>query len=203
MPFLAETIWAALNEAAFERGLPDPQPAAENAATAPWPSYREHWKDAATEARIGRMQELIRAVREVRNRYNIEPRTPLIVRVRCRSEVADDFNSLSPFITALAGVGSLEAGVDVKKPAQSAGHVTPDFEAYVSLEGLIDPDAERKRLEKQIAEKRKSLAGTEGKLANAGFVAKAPPEVIAQQREQVVELRKQIASMEANLAELA
>src|ERR1700730_3035866 len=68
MPFVAESIWQALGEAAFERGLPTPEPTAESVVIAPWPLFPETWRDASMEQRIGRMQELVRAVREVRNR---------------------------------------------------------------------------------------------------------------------------------------
>ena len=54
------------------------------------------------------MQELVRAVREVRNRYSVDPKTPLDVSVRCRAAVAADFRALAPFITQLAGVGTLD-----------------------------------------------------------------------------------------------
>src|SRR5205085_724283 len=153
MPFVAESIWQALNEAAFERGLPGPEPATESVVIAAWPSFPPEWQDTAVEQRIGRMQELVRSVREVRNRYNLEPRSPLDVFVRSSAAVAADFHALAPFIAQLAGVGKLQAGPDVSKPPHAAGHVTPDFEVYVSLEGLIDPAAELQRLEKQRAEK--------------------------------------------------
>ena len=90
--------------------------------------------------------------------------------VRCGEAVAGDFRALTPFITPLAGVGRLECGPTVRKPPQSATHVHPDFEAYVSLAGLIDVAAETKRLEKQLAEKRKHLQSAQAKLENANFV---------------------------------
>ena len=202
LPFVAESIWSALNEAAFERGLPDPQPATESVTIAPWLTLPQEWKDARTEARMGRMQELIRAVREIRNRYNIEPRTPLTAHVRTTAAVAEELGALKPFIVQLAGIGALELGPDATKPPQSAGHVAPDFELTISLAGLIDVAAEGKRIDKQIAEKKKSLQGTRAKLDNPTFVGKAPPEVVAQQREQVADLEKQIAALEANLIAL-
>jgi valyl-tRNA synthetase len=202
MPFVAESIWQALNEAAFERGLPGPEPSAESVVIAPWPTYPHDWQDAAVEARIGRMQELVRGIREVRNRYSIDPKQALEVFVRCAANVADDFHVLTPFITQLAGVGVLEAGPATQKPPQASGHVTPEFEAYVSLKGLIDVASERKRLEKQIAERQKFLHGTKAKLDNPNFVNKAPAEVVAQQREQIADLEKQIEAMTANLRSL-
>jgi valyl-tRNA synthetase len=202
MPFVAESIWQALADATFERGLPGPEPAAESVVIAPWPAFPGSWKDAAMEARIGGMQELVKVVREVRNRYLVDPKTPLDVFVRCGREAADDFRALTPFITALAGVGRLECGPDTAKPRQSATHVAPEFEAYVSLAGLIDPAAEAKRLEKQKAEKLKALQAARAKLGNSNFVDRAPAEVVQQVRDQVAELQAQIKAIEDNLREL-
>src|SRR5204862_6233042 len=77
MPFVAESVWQALNEAAFERGLPGPEPSAESVVIAPWPEFPADWQDPAMERRMARMQELVRAVREVRNRYVLDARAPL------------------------------------------------------------------------------------------------------------------------------
>ena len=77
-----------------------------------------------------------------------------------------------------------------------------DFEAYVGLAGLIDPAAERKRLDKQIADKQKQLAGKRAKLTNEKFVANAPPEVVQLEREAAADLEKQLVALGANLAEL-
>jgi valyl-tRNA synthetase len=203
MPFVSESIWQALNEAAFERGLPGPEPSTESVAIAPWPDYPASWQDAGIEQRFARMQELVRAVREVRNRYGVDPKTALDVFVRCPLATAADFDGLRQFIVMLAGAGRLETGPDVTKPPQAASHVTPDFEVYVSLKGLIDVAAEIKRLDKQLAEKRKFLQAIQAKLANDSFTARAPQEVVQQQRDQAIDLQKQIDTMEANLRELA
>jgi valyl-tRNA synthetase len=201
MPFVAETIWQALADLAFERGLPAPEPATESVVIAPWPEYPAAWKDPAMERRFSRMQNLVRAVRDVRNRYNVD-KTTLDVHVRCGRPVADDFRSLAPFITLLAGVGRLECGPDVTKPPQAATHVEPDFEAYVSLKGLIDVDAEIKRLDRQLAEKQKQLQSTQAKLDNPSFTVNAPAHVVQQQRDLVSDLQGQIKVMEENLREL-
>ncbi len=201
MPFVAESIWQALNEAAFERGLPGPEPAAESVVIAAWPSFPAAWQDAAVEQRIGRMQELVRSVREVRNRYNLE-RAALDVYVRCPAPAAADFRTLAPFLAQLAGIGKLEAGPDVTKPPGATGNVTPHFEAYVSLKGLIDPAAEVQRLKKQLAEKRKFLQGLQAKLSNDSFVKNAPPEVVQQQRDKVAEAQQQTETLETNIKEL-
>jgi valyl-tRNA synthetase len=202
MPFVAESIWQALAAAAPERGLPAPARAADSVVIAPWPAFPESWRDAAMEARVARMQELVRVVREVRNRYQIDARTPLDVSVRCHAAVAADFRALEPFIRLLAGVGALTCGPDATKPRQAATHVHPEFEAFVSLHGLIDVAAETARLEKERETKLKHLQSARGKLGNAKFVDKAPAEVVQQQRDLVRDLQEQIQAIEANLRDL-
>jgi valyl-tRNA synthetase len=202
MPFVAESIWQALNESALVRGLPNPVQAAESVVIAPWPTFSDQVRNPSIEQRIARMQELTRAIREVRNRYSIDPKTALEVSVRAGKNVAADFDQLKPFITLLAGVGRLETAEPVTKPAQAATIVSAEFETYVSLEGLIDVKAEIKRLEKQLAEKQKHLTGIQSKLGNSAFVSKAPADVVQQQHDMVAELLKQIKLIEENLDDL-
>ena len=202
MPFVAESLWHALAEVAPERGLPSPAMAEESVTIAKWPSYPDAWIDAGVETRFARMQELVRSVREVRNRYQVDDKKHLDVVVKCHAAVAEDFNALAAFIGPLAGIANLIAGPTAVKPKQAGGIVRPEFEAYVSLAGLIDPAAEIKRLDKQIADKKKSLDGVKAKLANEKFMSGAPPEVVQQQRDLVLDIEKQIAAMEENMQDL-
>jgi valyl-tRNA synthetase len=202
MPFVAESIWQALSQAAPERGLPDSAPAAESVVIAPWPVFPAAWQDPAMEKRIGRLQELVRAVREVRNRYMLDPRAGLEVFVRCAEDVTADFRVLTAFVTMLAGVSRLECGPTVLKPPQAATHVDPEFEVYVSLRGLINVEAEVQRLQKQLAEKRKHLQTTQAKLASKNFVDKAPTDVVQQQRDLLADLENQIQVLQGNLRDL-
>ena len=95
-----------------------------------------------------------------------------------------------------------EEGARGNGPPQAASHVTPEFELYVSLKGLIDVASEVKRLEKQLADKRKHLQGAQAKLENANFVKNAPPEIVEQQRAQIADLQKQIETIEVNIKDL-
>jgi valyl-tRNA synthetase len=204
MPFVAESIWQELNERAFERGLPTPEPSSESVCIAAWPDYPAPWRDEAMETRLRRMQDLVGKVREVRTRaLPRDPRTPLNISIRCSPLVADDFRTLSGFIKQLANVGTIDCGPDVLKPKQSATQVHGDFELYVSLAGLIDLPAETARIEKQVAEKEKALAGAKAKLANEGFIARAKPEVVQQVRDQVADLEAQLVVLAQTLRDLA
>jgi valyl-tRNA synthetase len=202
MPFVAESLWQALNEAALHRGLPRPVEAAESVVIAPWPEYPGDWISDAVEARFARMQDLVRGVREVRNRYQVDDKQKLDVAVKAAGPVAADFNALAAFIGPLAGIGQFTASPDAAKPKQAGTVVRPEFTAYVSLAGLIDPAAEAKRVEKQLAEKRKALDGIRAKLANEGFVKNAKPETVQEYRDSAAELEKQIRALEEELKDL-
>lgn len=201
MPFLAESLWQALNQAVPQRGLPVPAAPAGSVVIAPWPSYPKELTDASTESRIARMQELVRGIREVRNRYSID-KAPLKVVVKCPQGVASELADLSLFVVQLANLEAFDCGPEQTKPRQAAGIVRPDFEAYVSLTGLIDPAAEAKKTEKEIADKRKQLAAIQAKLGNASFIDRAPAEIVQQQKDAAQDLENQIQTLEANLTDL-
>ena len=122
--------------------------------------------------------------------------------MRCSDAIASDLKSLKPFLAHLGGVGELECGDLVTRPSQSASHVHPDFEAYISLAGLIDVNAEILRLEKMMVEKQKQIQSIESKLSNESFVQRAPVEVVAQQRETQADLVSQIKLIAENMVSL-
>ena len=192
MPFVAESIWQALAEAAPRRGLPLPAPAAESVVIAPWPAFPEAWKDAAMEAHGPDAGAGARGARGAQplpdRREDAAGRERALLRGRCRR-----LPGAAPFITSLAGVGRLECGPATAKPRQSATHVHPEFESFVSLAGLIDAAKETARLEKEIADKLKHLQAARAKLGNSNFVDKAPAEVVQQQRDLIEDLQKQAA----------
>lgn len=202
MPFVSESLWEALGQVAPKRGIDQLTEATAHACIAAWPAYAETQIDVGTESKIARMQELVKGIRETRNRYLID-KAPLAVTVKCVGPVAAELNALSPFVRSLGQLSEFTCGPDAGKPKQAGTIVAREFEAYVSLEGLIDVAAEVKRLEKQIADKTKQLAALKSKLGNDSFVKNAPAEVVEQQRATAAELEGQIASMEANRMELA
>ena len=122
--------------------------------------------------------------------------------MKCSPEVAAELTPLAAFITQLGGLSAFECGPNVSKPKQAGSIVTGDFEAYVPLAGLIDPAAEAKRIEKQIADIRKQLDGMAKKLGDEKYAKNAPPEVVAETREKVAELEKQAATLAGNLNDL-
>jgi valyl-tRNA synthetase len=202
MPFVSESLWEALNQVAPERGIGKLILPASHACIAPWPVDAVTQIDTGTEAKIARMQDIVRGIRETRNRYMID-KASLDVAVKCSGLIAADLNPLAAFIKSLGQLNGFDCGPTAVKPAQSGTIIHRDFELYVSLAGLIDVAAEIKRLEKQIADKQKQLTGITTKLGNDNFVRNAPAEVVEQQKIMVSELEQQIKTMKENQTELA
>ena len=99
----------------------------------------------------------------------------------------------------LAGVESIAVG---DKPAAAGTAVAAGVELYVALEGLIDLDAEKERLDGEIAKVQKDLKGLDKKLGNPGFVAKAPEHVVAKFKEKQAAAVQRLAALQAARASL-
>jgi len=205
-PFITEEIWQYLGKLMPRRGvLPaESKPAAECAIIAPWPEADARWLDEAAEATFAQIQEIVRSVRNIRKKMGMADRTPLLRLVLSLGDAAPQagLEANRVLLCDQAALSDLQIGVGLPKPPHSAAAVLPGMDLYVPLEGVIDLGAERTRLRDRVAKARQYLEGSDRKLANAGFVDKAPKEVVDKERQRNAELRDEIARLEANLAEL-
>jgi valyl-tRNA synthetase len=201
-PFICEELWQRLAELAPERGLPEPTPAAESVMRAPWPELPAERRDESLEARFKRLRETIVAVRNVRAVYNISPVTPLQLHIRCNSDVAGEMQDVAAQFDNLSKTMLASVGADVERPTGSAAFAMSDADGFIPLGDVIDTDAEVARQEKEAGKLRGFITGSEKKLSNAGFVAKAPPEVVEQAKENLAGLKKQLESVEQIIADL-
>lgn len=201
-PFITEDLWQRLNEIAPERGLLQPEAAAESVMLAAWPELPQGWQDKSLEARFERLQDTIVAVRNVRAHYNIGPSTPLTLHVRCPENVAADMNEVSDQFDNLAKTVLQAAGAEVERPPVSASFALADADGFIPLEGAMDVDAERERLEKKLKEVQGYAQGNEKKLANENFVNKAPEHVVNDVRETLSNLKSQAESIQEMLRQL-
>jgi valyl-tRNA synthetase len=109
--------------------------------------------------------------------------------------------------SGLAVIGSLaRAAITVSqdgvRPAGSAVATTPSGDVFVRLEGVVDFEAERQRLRKEIERARKEITFLEGKLNRPEFVERAPAEVVERERERLAEQRQTEQKLSASLAAL-
>ena len=197
MPFVTEEIW---------RNLPLAQDGrATSLMVAPWPDAAKlaRFTDVGAESSIAAVQEIVVAIRAVRARYGVSPRTALSVVVKAPSSEMLLVEGESALICALAGLGTLEVSPDAEKPAHSAVATAGTLEIYVPLEGLVDFEAERERLGKEREKAEVELGRLEKKLGNEGFLAKAAPEIVEKDRARAAELTEALSVLDLQLAELA
>jgi valyl-tRNA synthetase len=90
-----------------------------------------------------------------------------------------------------------------QKPDKAVGQViSGGIEIYLPLAGMIDLAAEQQRLQKELASLEQRINGSRAKLNNAGFVAKAPAEVVQQERDRLADLELQLDKVQGQLAAL-
>jgi valyl-tRNA synthetase len=203
VPFLTEQVWQALGQVAPERGLPAPERAVESVCIAAWPVYPASWADPGAEQVVGLWQETTKAVRNLRAERNVPKEARIAPIVVAAEPAAGRLLQGEAYIKSLTGAGSLTIAPPgaAERPGESAVIVLPDVEIILPLANLIDKEAETARLRKAMADVDRQLAAVQGKLRNESFVARAPAEVVAQQRAREAELLAQRATIQTVLGE--
>jgi valyl-tRNA synthetase len=186
-PFVTETIWPAV-QAGGPAGVGGLNlEASELLAGAAWPdpAAATSLVDEEAESIFGRMQELVGAIRTERSRNDVPPKRRIVL--HAPDEVRALLARCSPVAEALAGLEAIEP-IPAERPA---GAIPLAFEgAELLLSGIVDAvdvGAERERLGQLVAEKEKAIRGYRGKLDNAGYVAKAPADVVQETRDRLAE----------------
>jgi valyl-tRNA synthetase len=189
MPFLTEELWAAKGEVG---------PARKNLlALEPWPRL-EGLENAAAEAEIGWVIELVSEVRSVRSEMNV-PAGALIplVLVGADEDIAARAKNWDETLRRLARLSEITFAVEA--PESSVQLIVRGSAAALPLKGVIDFEAEKIRLAKEIGKLEADAKKIEAKLGNADFVAKAPDEVVEENRERLEEARARAQKLSAAL----
>ena len=202
IPFITEEVWQRLNQAAPQRGLPQPAQAAESIMVAPWPQADTAQRDAEIERRFSVFQSVLGAVREIRARQNIPPRKTVRFQVRADEETCRLLEPMQPYFRAMACGEAVPPGSAQWSPGAIATVSLPGIEVVVDLAGLIDVAAEIARNEQQEQKLLGLIREKEKKLASASFLHKAPPQVVQRERESVRQLTEQLDSVRAALQRL-
>ncbi len=202
IPFITEEIWQLLGQAASQRGLPQPSLAEDSIMSASWPTVHREHVDTASEIQFAVFQKVLGALREIRSRQNIAPRKPIQFSVRCDQKTADLLNRLTAYFDSMACAQPSAWGPDIHPPDIGAHVKVGEMDVYVDLAGLIDIEAEQKRLEKELDKTVKLVNSKKKKLGNANFVERAPGDVVERERATLVQLEEQVALLRTNLADL-
>jgi len=187
MPFISEELWSVTAEHGPQRH--------HMLALDTWPMH-DGLDDVVVEAEIGWVIDLITAIRSVRVEMNIPPATMLpLVLANASLETAIRARHWSEFIQRLARVADISFADAV--PQGAVQLVVRGEAAALPLKGVIDLDAERARLAKEMAKCDADIARVDAKLNNPNFVARAPEEVVEEEKEK----REEAVARKAKIAE--
>jgi valyl-tRNA synthetase len=197
MPHLSEELWHGLTGADEHTFL----------ALQPWPAVDGAALDDDLELSFADLIEAIRVVRNLRAVAGLKPSQSVPVRfVTGRGALAAVLQAATADITALTRAESVQVldppAAEAQPAAKALAGVSGELQVLLPIEGLVDLEALRARLDKDIAKAEKEIAGLTGRLANPNFAGKAPPEVVAECKANLAEAEAQAALARKRLADL-
>ncbi len=159
-------------------------------------------RSEASEAKVERLKALVYACRNLRGEMNVSPalRMPLLISGG-GAEISAELREFAAILQALGKLSEVQIVDDM--PADAMAPVAVVGETRMMLKVEIDVAAERVRLAKEIEKLEKQISIAQGKLANEGFVARAPAAVIDQEKQRVADFTATLEQLKPQLAKLA
>lgn len=192
MPFITEEIYQCLPHEA------------ESIMISKWPVADESLIDPEAERGMNAIMDSIKAIRNMRAEVNANPGKKIPAIMLVSEDLREVVTHNDSYIKLLGGIDNLELRpLNGEKPENAMAAVVTGIEVYLPLAGLIDVEKETQRLSKELAAMEKDLQRAGGKLNNAGFLAKAPEDVIAKERAKYEELSGKIEAVKKRMAYLA
>jgi valyl-tRNA synthetase len=187
MPFITEEIWHTIAPLAGKTGstiMREAYPVADSSKI-----------DSTAVADMEWVMQFINGIRSIRSQMNIAPKKQLPVLLKDAADIDKQrLHDNHDFISRLANLESVEF-LSGEAPA-AATALVGKMEILIPLEGLIDKDAEIARLDKEISKLDKIIKQSAGKLSNENYVAKAPADVVAKEREKLAELEQSLSQLQ-------
>jgi len=193
MPFITEDLW---------QRLPRPRRSPDSIMIAAYPKASRRRRDPEAEARMTTVMDAVTAIRAIRGEMRIAPGQTLRVTINVGPGHETLFGETVPIIEALARAQvHVEAGA--ARPPQSALAVLGPSELYVELAGVVDFEAERARIGKEMDRVAESIRFLTSKLARPEFVERAPAEVVAKERQRLEEQEQLRTKLSVSLAAIS
>ena len=190
MPYITEEIYQALPH---EEGFLMMQS---------WPVYDENMNYPADEMRMEKIMEAVRAVRECRSEHKVPNSRK--TQITILTDNPNQYAEAEEFLTRLAGASQVvvtDSEADI-----SSGMITvatSDAKLYMPLRELIDIEAERLRIQKELVKAHKELEFASSKLENQGFIDKAPEKVVSDIKEKAAKANALIQNLQDMLTALS
>ena len=169
IPFITEEIWQSLSEDNKRRSI----------MKADFPSSNDWRVDDEIVANTEWLKNIVSSVRQIRSEMNIPPNESIKIIINDASNTdSRRLESLGSFILNLASVESITQKDTSDDIPKSAFALLNQMKIYIPLEGLVDIEEEKARLEKKLVKLNQELKSVQDRLSNDTFVEKAPTEVV-------------------------
>ncbi|MDR9416846.1 MAG: class I tRNA ligase family protein, partial [Gracilimonas sp.] len=190
MPFISEEIWQHIQERSTKNAL----------LVSEWPKVDGSKFDKADLKLFDTLQQMVSSLRNIRSEVQVSPKEELDVFIHTNSqEIADAILSNRIVLEKLETIKSLEVSPEVEKPDVYSSSIVDGNEIYVPLEGLVDFEKERERIQKEIDRLEGFLKGINGKLSNNGFVNNAPEAVVEKEKKKKADTEESLAKLREQL----
>lgn len=195
MPFITEEIYGYLPKDPATKDNPNSL-----LIRAQWPVYDHEMDYGEAVYRIETAMEIIKAVRNIRAEADAAPGRKLTMEIRT-SALADVIPEIQSYIRNMANITDIKViPADATAADDAMTAAVKDAEILIPLQDLVDFDEEIKRLEKEQARLQSEVERVEKKLANKGFVNKAPEKVVQEEREKGEKYRDMLETVEKRLS---
>ena len=188
MPFITEEIYQAIPHDT------------ESIMISKWCVYDESLNFADDEAQMEKIMTAIRAIRNRRAEMNIPPSKKSKVYIETAEFAV--FEKGVDFVKRLAYASDVEIAQSYGDLGNVVTIITDSAKIYIPLGDMVDFEAEKKRLQKELAAASDKLAFINKKLSNPGFVNKAPEKVVNQNREDAAKLEEKISAIKKSIEEI-
>ncbi len=191
MPFLTEEIWQRLPHEG------------ETLALADYPRFRVEEEDSDAEKEVAFLMAVVTKLRNLRAESNLS--AGLKLEALFHTDLARPRRIVEAHAATLYTLARLSAFrfvAEIPRDLAAARGVVPGLEMALPLAGALDPQEEKRRLERETEKARKELAGLEAKLSNEAFVGRAPKDIVEKVRESRQELTERIEKLSRAVSEL-
>jgi len=192
MPFVTEAIWLTINDQQTTDS--------DLLMVQKWPKA-ETKAETKAEADFELLRNIIVGIRSIRGDYKIDPAKKLNVIISAGDKVKL-LEENSEVIKRLSRLEDLKIERSTNKPDQSVGFIELSVEVYINLEGIVDFEKEKKRLNSEIKNLQKYVNSLEKKLNNKSFIGNALDEVVKKEKEKLQEGKEKLEKLEGQLNQI-
>lgn len=195
MPFITEELW--------QRIAPLTGVSGETISLQRYPTAQADKLDAVAIQEIHWLKQFVLGVRRIRSEMDISPAKAVPILLQNGNETdAERLDAYQTLLTRLARLGDITWLQATDTAPESALSLVGEMQVMIPLAGLIDKEAELKRLNKELDKLRKELEKCSSKLTNENFIARAPEAIVATERQRVAEMTASVQQLEAQVVKI-